>query len=533
MTGVMEYLHELPVLFTFLLIGVGMMLGHIKIKGVSLGAAAVLFLAIAVSALGDHLGVDMTIPDHIGIVGLALFAFAIGNNSGNSFFRSLKQATGPILSMVVILCVAAGAAFALGRLVFGWDSALIAGTFAGGITNTPALTAASEASGNASLATVGYAVAYLFGVIGMIIAAQFALRRASSDTDKPEPVTHFNVRVERDDNPTVAQVETELGGPIEISRLRRGETGPIWIPKDTDVLEKDDLVTIVGTIENVNDALDHLGHRSSHSLRSDRRYLDFRRITVSDPDLAGKTVEELDEILDERWHAKISRVRRGDNDMLAIPELMVEMGDRVRVVGPTMKLKEISKWLGDSAKGLTYINPIALGLGLALGYVIGEIPFPLPGGGEFSLGYTAGILIVGLIMGKAGRIGPLVTSLPNSVNAVLAELGLLMFLARAGTTAGSEILEAFSGGDWWKILIVGAMITSIVAVGIYWTMRRVFKMGGTKLSGLLGGVQTQPAVLAFANGRTEADPRVALGYALVYPVAMIVKILLAHVLGSL
>ena len=108
-----------------------------------------------------------------------------------------------------------------------------------------------------------------------------------------------------------------------------------------------------------------------------------------------------------------------------------------------------------------------------------------------------------------------------------------MFLARAGTNAGTQILEAFSGGHWWKIFILGFITTTIVAALLYIVMRGVFKMGGTKLSGLLGGAQTQPAVLAFANGRTGADPRVALGYALVYPVAMIVKILLAHILGTL
>ena len=540
MKTVLEYLANHHVLFTFLLVGVGMYLGERKIKGVGLGAAAVLFLAIAVSAYGVHLGIPAKpdkggtiISQEVGILGLAIFAFAIGNSSGRSFFQSLKHAAQPIAAMAGILIVAAACTFLVGRYVFAMDSGIIAGTFAGGITNTPALAAAGEASGQESLATVGYAVSYLFGVLGMIVAAQLALRKAPGDTDAPDPVTHYNVRVERDDRPTVQRIEAELGGPIEISRMRRGEEGPIWIPDNDEVLEKDDLVTVVGTIENVNDALRHLGHKSSHSLRSDRRMLDFRRITVSKHSHAGKTVAELDKELEERWGAKISRVRRGDADMLAMPNFMVELGDRVRVVGPTLKLKEISKWLGDSSKGLSDINPVTLGLGLALGYFIGEIEFPIPGGGHFALGYAAGILIVGLIMGKVGRIGPFITALPSTSNAVLAELGLLMFLARAGTNAGTQILEAFSGGHWWKIFILGFITTTIVAALLYIVMRGVFKMGGTKLSGLLGGAQTQPAVLAFANGRTGADPRVALGYALVYPVAMIVKILLAHILGTL
>ena len=343
MKTVLEYLANHHVLFTFLLVGVGMYLGERKIKGVGLGAAAVLFLAIAVSAYGVHLGVPanadkggMIISQEVGILGLAIFAFAIGNSSGRSFFQSLKHAAQPIAAMAGILIVAAACTFLVGRYVFAMDSGIIAGTFAGGITNTPALAAAGEASGQESLATVGYAVSYLFGVLGMIVAAQLALRKAPGDTDTPDPVTHYNVRVERDDRPTIQQIEAELGGPIEISRMRRGEEGLIWVPDNNEVLEKDDLVTVVGTIENVNDALKHLGHKSSHSLRSDRRMLDFRRITVSKHSHAGKTVAELDKELEERWGAKISRVRRVDDDMLAMPNFMVELGDRVRVVGPTL-----------------------------------------------------------------------------------------------------------------------------------------------------------------------------------------------------
>lgn len=533
MNSVLNYLAEQPILTAFLIIGIGMALGRIKVKGVSLGAAAVLFFAIALAAWGNAVGVEITIPHYIGTLGLVLFAFSIGNNAGGTFFKSLKQATGPIITMVVLFIVAAVAAYLVGSYVFDMDIALIAGTFSGAVTNTPALAAAGESSGDPGTATVGYAVAYLFGVIGMIIAAQMALRKAHLDTDAPSPVTHQNVRVDREDGPTVGGIMKSLGSAIEFSRIRRGEQGPIWIPSSSEVLQRGDLVTIVGEDADVEQVVGELGHRSSHSLRSDRRMLDFRRITVSEPSLVGLTVRELDEVLAERWGAKISRVRRADQDMLAIPNLMVEMGDRVRVVGPTMKLKEISKWLGDSSKGLTDINPVALGLGLALGLFVGSIEIPMPGGGSFSLGGAAGVLLVGLVMGRLGRVGKVVTALPNTANLVMSELGLLLFLAQAGCNAGGQIGLAFSGDAWWKILLLGVLVTSIMGVGLYLTMRQIFHMGGTRLSGLLAGSQTQPAVLAFANGRTGSDPRVALGYALVYPVAMIAKILVAHFLGGM
>ncbi|MFC5369553.1 aspartate:alanine exchanger family transporter [Arcanobacterium bovis] len=542
MTIFLQYLADHHVLFTFLLVGVGMFLGEIKVKGVSLGAAAVLFLAIAISAWGVAEGVaTKSTPGHggiiigadVGVIGLALFAFAIGNSSGKNFFAALKRATGPIIAMVAVLSFAAATAYFVGRFVFEMNPALIAGTFAGGITNTPALAAAGEASGNEAMATVGYAVAYLFGVLGMILAAGLALRAGKNDTDAPAKITHMNVRVEREDLPTVKTITEHMGGKIEISRMRQGETGKIWIPAEDDVIRKDDLLTIVGGLDVVNEAVKYLGHESSHSLRSDRRMLDFRRIIVSNHSLAGRSVAELDEMLEEKWGAKISRVRRGDTDFLAIPNMQVELGDRIRVVGPTYKLKEISKWFGDSTRGLSDINPVALGLGLALGYFIGEIEIPLPGGAHFAIGYAAGILIVALLMGYFGRVGRLVTALPFSTNQVIAEIGLLMFLARAGTNAGPQIGQAFSGGDWWKILILGMIITTTVGFGLHLVQRGIFKMGGTQLAGFIGGTQTQPAVLGFANARTGADPRVAVGYALAYPGAMIIKILLAYIVGSL
>lgn len=533
MSDVLQFLADQPLMTLFILIGLGMALGNIKVKGVGLGAAAVLFLAIGLAALGAAHGIEIATPHIVGTLGLVLFAFAIGNNAGGTFFQSLRQATGPIVTMVFLFIVAAAAAYLVGTRLFNMDVALVAGTFSGAVTNTPALAAASESSGDPGTATVGYAVAYLFGVIGMIIAANAALRNSAHDTDTPSPVGHETVRVDRDDLPTVGAIMQRTGSTVEFSRIRRGERGPIWIPSSVEQLHPGDLVTVVGEDSDVQTVIDELGHRSTHSLREDRSLLDFRRITVSEPSHVGRTVKEMDEMLEERWGAKISRIRRGDQDMLAIPGLMMEMGDRVRVVGPTNKLKEISAWLGDSSKGLTDINPVALGMGLGLGILLGTIKIPVPGGGNFALGAAAGVLIVGLIMGRLGRVGTVVTALPKTANLVISELGLLVFLAQAGTNAGGQISEAFKGDSWWKILLLGMLVTSIMAVGLYIAMRRVFGMGGTRLSGVLAGSQTQPAVLAFANARTGSDPRVALGYALVYPVAMVAKILVAHVLGGL
>ncbi|WP_442984259.1 aspartate:alanine exchanger family transporter [Schaalia sp. ZJ405] len=527
---VFHLLAEQPVLFLFLLIGFGMAVGHIKIKGIGLGAAAVLFLAIALSAWAQSYDIELRVTPQIGTLGLTLFTFAIGVNSGSSFFHNLKKAIGPLLTLVALYIIAAIAGLFIGKAM-GMDIPLIAGTFAGALTNTPALAAAGEASGALDRATVGYSIAYLFGVIGMLAAAMAALSYGKNDKDVPSPLANRTIRVERQDHPFIGDIYEKLGEKVTFSRLRRGETGPISRPSMSDTLDPGDLVTVVGPREVVARAATELGHASSHSLMQDRSYLDFRRMTISSPEIAGRTVGSLN--MAQKFSATISRVRRGDIDMVAEPDLVLQQGDRVRVVAPTSKMKDITKFFGDSARGLFDLNPIALGIGMALGIMIGELPILTPSGDYFSIGSAAGTLIVGLIFGRIGRIGPVVTALPFTASQVLAELGLLVFLAQAGANAGGQIANAFTSGDWIRIFILGFLMTSIMAVGLYCTMRWIFKMGGTQLAGLLGGAQTQPAVLAFANGRTGSDPRVALGYALVYPVAMVGKIAVAQILGAL
>ncbi|MDT3767969.1 TrkA C-terminal domain-containing protein [Gleimia hominis] len=531
MNAVFTFLAEQPVLTLFLLLGIGMAFGHIKIRGVGLGAAGVLFAAIGISAWAQAGNIEVRVPHELGILGLAIFTFAIGINAGAAFFHNLKTAVGPILCMVMLYIVAAGAAYLLGRFVFDLPISMVSGTFAGALTNTPALAAAGQASGDIGAATVGYAVAYLFGVIGMMIAAGMALSYGKHDTDTPSPLANRTIRVERTDNPLVGDIFEMMGRKVTFSRIRRGETGPISRPAMSDALFKDDLVTVVGPRELVTRVATELGHGSSHSLIQDRSYLDFRRITVSDPKLAGHTVADLD--LPSKFSGTISRVRRGDIDMVGEPDLVLQQGDRVRVVAPTSKIKEITKFFGDSARGLSDINPIALGFGMALGILLGELPILTPSGDYFSIGSAAGTLIVGLIFGRVGRVGRVVTAIPYTAAMVLSEFGLLIFLAQAGTNAGGQIAQAFTGGQWWQILILGALITTIMGAGLYASMRWMFKMGGTQTAGVLGGAQTQPAVLAFANSRTNSDPRVAMGYALVYPVAMIGKILVAQILGGM
>lgn len=190
----------------------------------------------------------------------------------------------------------------------------------------------------------------------------------------PTPIANRTVRVRRTDHPFIGDLYEKMGGKVTFSRLRRGEVGPITRPSMSDTLDPD-LITVVGPTELVAKTAKELGHGSSHSLMRDRSYLDFRRITVSDPKVAGRTkFGSLD--LAQKYSATVSRVRRGDIDLIGEPGLVLQQGDRVRVVAPTSKMVQITKFFGDSARGLSDINPIAMGLGMALGIFIGHIAIP-------------------------------------------------------------------------------------------------------------------------------------------------------------
>lgn len=533
---VFEHLAANPLLTLFLLIGFGSLLGHIRIRGISLGAAAVLFGGIALAASSTAAGITMEIPHELGAIGLALFTYAIGVSAGPDFFHILRTATGPICTLLLLFITTAVIAVLVGQAL-GLSIPMIAGTFAGALTNTPALAAGGNAAesagyaGASAAATVGYAVAYIYGVLVMLVASLFALRARNNDPDKPKEVVNQTIRVERTDAPRLGDLHDYQAGELTFSRVAHDPTGRIFRPDTNYRAQPGDLLTVVGTAEAVQHVSQLLGHRSTHSLMDNRSQMDFRRITVSDPRLAGRSLSELG--IEERFDATISRVRRGDEDMVASPELVLQQGDRVRVVAPKDTIAQLSKFFGDSTRGLTALNPIAFGIGMALGIYIGEYHIVTPSGSTVSIGAAAGTLLVGLIFGRIGRIGKVVTAIPYTTSQVLAEFGLLIFLARAGISAGGEIATAFEAGDWWRILVLGVVISTFMAVGTYITMRRFFRVGGTRLAGLLAGAQTQPAVLAFANERTGMDPRVALGYAMVYPVAMIAKILIAQVLGGL
>lgn len=530
MDAVLSLFAEQPVLLLVLLVGIGAAIGHVQVRGIGLGAAAVLFCALLLGALGASRNIELEVPHAFGTLGLTLFTFTVGIVSGAEFFASLRRSLKVIAWMIAVVTAGAGVAVGLGRLL-DLSTATIAGTFAGALTNTPALAAARDAAGDDAAPTVGYAVAYVFGVVGVLVVAHLALRTRGHDTDAPPALVERAVRVESASGQSVRELTELYGGRIAFSRLRSGsEDAAPHTALDEDVLVVGDVVTVVGPERLVEEVVAALGHVSSHELRQDGRVVAMRRITVSSTKVAGRTLEELE--LHSRFGAVVTRLRRGDVDAVANSRTVLRLGDRVRVVAPRGHMAEITKLLGDSTRGFSDINPAVLGIGMALGVLLGLVVLPVPGV-RVTIGAAAGTLIMGLILGRLGRVGPFSTSMSFTAAQALSELGLLIFLAQAGLVAGGQVAPAFASGEWLRILALGVAVTTTVAVGLWVVLRRLCHVGATTASGMIAGTHTQPAVLAYANVRTGFDPRVALGYALVYPAAMIVKIVAGGVLGSL
>ena len=529
LSGLASLAESSPVLLFAVLLAVGAAFGSIKVRGISLGPAAVIFTALALSALDPKLA----LPPVVGAIGLALFAYTVGLTAGPTFFSALRSGGRTIVVVVVALGAGVAATLLVGKAL-ALSGPLLAGVFAGALTNTPALAAASEQLHSPD-PTVGYSVTYLFGVLGMIAAAAIAARGHDSEGSAATAVLEGqNVRVDAPDLPSLGHLSDRFDGRVIFSRIMRGDApghpGAVEVATDDMHPLVGDILTVVGESDAVEQVVSTIGHPSSVALTLDRSELDFRRITVTSREVVGRPLGSLR--LARHYGATATRVRRGDVDLLAADDLVLAPGDRVRVVAPPAAMASITTLLGDSERAAGDLNPVGLGLGLALGLLLGTVVWPLPGGAEFSLGTAGGALVAGLVLGRLMRTGPVVWTLPHHVNATLNQLGMLMFLAYAGSNSGSALAAALTNDQGLRLLGLGAVVTTTVAVVVLLLGRRWAHLSPATLAGVVAGTGTQPAVLAHANEATDGDPRANLGYALVYPVAMILKVITAPLIGT-
>lgn len=526
---------ENPLLLLFVVAGIGYPLGQIRIFGVHLGIGAVLFVGLGIGSLHP----DLKLPDIVYLLGLVLFVYTIGISSGPSFFESLR---GPGLrdnAAVAFLLTGMALLVALLSRAFGFTPALAAGLFAGSLTNTPALAGAidylkhSNPQGTAlSEPTVAYSLAYPFGVLGVILAIAIARRAFGVPARGPigTSPTALDATVVRVSNPevagqTIADVLRRGAWRAAFGRVKRGDE--VLVAMNTLVLQPGDLVSIVASRADLGSVAASLGEVVPERIDLERSAVDYRRLFVSNREVAGRSLRDID--LAGQYGAIVTRVGRGDVEFLPTGDTVVHLGDRLRVLASRGNITDVSRYLGDSFKSLSEIDVLTFSLGILAGLGLGLLPIPMPGGVQFRLGLAGGPLLVALVLGKVGRTGSMVWTLPYSANLTLRQLGLLLFLAGIGTRAGYNFFTYVATGQGLPILLAGMLITTASALAMLIVGHFVLRRPFATLSGMLAGMQTQPAALAFALEQSD-DEAPNVGYATVYPVATVMKVLIAQAL---
>jgi putative transport protein len=536
-----ELLVENPLLLLMIVTAIGYAIGRIKIKGSSLGVAAVLFVGLAVGAIDARLA----LPEIVFLLGLVIFVYTVGLSSGPRFFASFTPSGLRDNLLILTILLVAGGLAAGANLVLGIAPTVAAGIFAGSLTNTPALAGVldllrTQGATEPALSepVVGYSVAYPMGVLGMILVISLCQRLWRVDyARETERLREFHLveqqiynRTVRITNPAVVGVPMNKlaqthGWGVVLTRVRRDDA--IFLVDGETQLACGDLVNVLGAPDKVNAATALMGEPTEEHLEFDRTHYDYRRVFVSNPAVVGHKLSALR--LPERYHAIVTRVRQGDIDLLADGHTVLELGDRVRVVAPRVRMAEVSALFGDSYKALSEINLLSLGLGLALGLLIGLIPIRLPGGITLTLGYAGGPLLVALVLGALRRTGPIVWTLSYTANLTLRQVGLIMLLAGIGVRSGYTFVATFAQSGGIVIFLAGAAITLITAFLTLWIGYRLLKIPFPLLTGMLSALQTQPAVLGYAQEQAKNEvPNI--GYALVFPIATITKIVLAQAL---
>lgn len=519
----LETLASSPLLVIMLVLALGAALGAIPFGPLRLGAAGALFVGLAFGAADPRLGEGLGL---IQTLGLALFVYTVGIAAGATFFQDLKKQL-PLMGVAVAtLALAAGAAIAAGKLL-GLSPGIVAGTFAGSLTSTPALAAATSAVGNQEPA-VGYSLGYPVGVVLAILAVALVVGRSWPGTrDTPSlAAAGIVARTAAVERPTaLSAVPGWRGEEIKMSYLRRDGETRVIAPGER--LREGDEVLVVGSEDRVETAINFLGHAAENSLTHHRGEVDFKRFLVSNPATIGRTVAELN--LPGKLGGVITRVRRGDVDTLAEDDLVLQPGDRVLAVVPSDSMDEAIALFGDSERKVSEIDALATGIGMSLGLLLGLVTVPLPGGVEFSLGPAAGPLVVGMVLGALHTTGPLAWDLPQTANLTIRQLGLLLFLATVGLANGQAFAEVAFTATGAQAAVLAALVLGVSAV-VFLMGARLLGLSSERSAGAFAGYVGQPAVLAYATSRSD-DERVEAGYAALFALAIVVKLLAVQVIA--
>ncbi|MBR1517508.1 MAG: putative transporter [Bacteroidales bacterium] len=539
------------ILLVSLVIAIGIALSRIKFGSISLGVTWVLFVGILLSHFG--LVIDATTSHFIKEFGLILFIFSIGLEVGPGFFSSFKQG-GVTLNLLAVGLILLGSATAyVIHLITGEDLNAMIGVLYGAVTNTPGLGAAQQTFSDMhngetnAIFAQGYAVAYPLGVVGIILSIVLLryIFRIKSYEDEHR-LHEKNVKEHATDveaatlevtntaieGHTIRDILSASGRKVVITRIKHANSEDIEMASAATQLHTGDRIYIVATPDDIEAVTLLLGRKcegidirqwsepkAAHDLIS-------ARIVVTNSEVQGRRIKELG--IRENLHVTISRVKRAGIDLIAQPNLYLQMGDRLTVVGSEHDVRKIEQLIGNSIKRLDTPQLFVIFFGIVLGVILGSLPIFLPGMPvPVKLGLAGGPLIVSILLSRFGPKYHLVTYTTNSVKLLMREMGICLFMASVGLGAGQGFVETvLNGGLWW--ILYGFIITFVpcIVIGI---IARICHRSYFTIAGLISGATTDPPALAYSNSISGND-QASVAYATVYPLSMFMRVLVAQIL---
>lgn len=534
------------ILLIAMVVFIGILLGKIKIAGISLGITWILFIGI----LFSHFNMRMD-PEALHFLkefGLILFVYSVGLQVGPGFFASFKKG-GMTLNMLAVCIIFLGLLITyIIYKITGLPITTMVGILSGAVTNTPGLGAAQQAffdmSGKEGTdIAMGYAVAYPLGVMGIILSViliryifriSFEKENETIQNEREEKAaraTHVSILVK---NPAlfgkeVAEIADLIDKKFVISRILHEDAG-IEIAYSRTHLAKGDKLFVIAAKQDINAIVAFIGERLDMH-RADWEQMDVnlisRRIVITRSEINGKALGDLH--LRGGFGVNVTRVNRSGVDLVASPGLELQMGDRVTVVGTEKNVNNVEKILGNSLRRLREPNLVPIFLGIALGILLGSIPFTFPGIPQpVKLGLAGGPLIVAILISRFGPHYKLVTYTTMSANLMMREIGIALFLACVGLDAGKGFVDTvLNGGYAW--IGYGFIITFLPLMIVGIMARTVYKINYFTLMGLIAGSTTDPPALAYSNNIAGNDMP-SVGYATVYPLTMFLRVLTAQLL---
>lgn len=527
----MALLHN-PIALFLIIVILGETLGRVRLWSLTLGPAAIVFVALAFGHFG------FTLPQGLQTIGLALFIYAVGLQAGPGFLSSFRSHGLP-MAVGVLAMVTTGTAVAYGCCrFFGFDAGTGAGLLSGAMTSTPALAAAVETVGHHQ-APAAFGLTYGFGMLGVALfikllpkilridvrAEEERLARELAEVNPPITFQHIEVSNPNLFGKRIVDLFLREIAPVTVTRLLRHEgSEPELVAAET-VLQQGDRLRVVGRPDDLKKVELYIGRPVTGEIAFDR-VLAKKSIVVSKRKFAGVTLGYFN--FRDAFNVQIARITRSGIDLPADANTRLHLGDVLHAVGDERSLRNITRLLGNDLKATYEISLLPLLVGLLLGFLLGKVILPLPVIGPLPLGTAGGTLVAGLVLGALYQTGPLIWDLPSAGNHLIRELGLALFLATAGTSAGVSFVDTIKA-QGFPLLFSGMAVTLVPVVvgtllGLWWLRVRFLR-----LLGMLVGGMTNASGLA-ATGTLSSTSFAPAAYATVYPIALISKIIAVKLL---